>query len=148
MKQKIYLGLSIITSLFIWYNSSIIGETSSAISTTVASGLLGACYRFLSLLPFTFEQFHAFIRKLGHVSEYAFLAFLLVQALKQRVKPSLILASCLFVAVVDEWIQTQTRGRNGTLSDVILDVLAAMVMIAFLFFMSQHKKKTRIKSNL
>lgn len=147
MKQKIYLGMSLFTIALIWYNSSLIGTTSSAISISLSTRILETFYQFVSIFPFTFDQFHAFIRKLGHVSEYAFLAFLLYQTC-QRHKGLLSFGCCVGVASMDEWIQTQTIGRNGNIYDVFLDSIAAFVMIALMIQFYEHKKKTRITSNL
>jgi VanZ family protein len=83
------------------------------------------------LLPFLteaeLETAHILIRKLGHVSEYALLALLWRHAWMHGAGASrsraLILAVVLSVgyAALDEWHQTFTRERQGSIADVAVD---------------------------
>lgn len=67
------------------------------------------------------------IKKTAHVVEYAILYFLVWRAVSdsgRKVSAKIFIASllfCFFYALTDEWHQTLTPGREGTLRDVGFD---------------------------
>jgi len=85
---------------------------------------------FLSDQPFLKSglpsQWDFILRKIAHLTEYAILVYLLIQALKEHQlthKQVLILAVSLaiFYAISDEYHQTFILGREGTSRDVLID---------------------------
>ncbi len=81
------------------------------------------------------ENLHLLVRKLGHVTEYALLAVLWYVALRQshqwqawQAGLGAAVASVLYAAL-DEWRQTFTAERSGSLADVLLDSLGVGLAI-------------------
>ncbi len=73
-----------------------------------------------------------FIRKLGHLLEYGLLAFLVsLTIVSHRIKKDsaflLTCAICALVASLDEFIQRNTEGRNGRISDVFIDISGSII---------------------
>ncbi len=99
----------------------------------------------LTLFPFlsreALDWAHVGVRKLGHVSEYAFLTVLWAFALFRNTKFDALrvwgLAALLAVgyAATDEWHQSFTKERQGSVADVGIDsvgaVLAGLAGIGF-----------------
>lgn len=78
---------------------------------------------------------HAFVRKLGHVVEYALLALLVFRALDDRGRAvgrrALgTLGLCALYAATDEFHQAFVASRTSAASDVLLDTLGAGVGVA------------------
>jgi VanZ family protein len=92
------------------------------------------------------------IKKMGHVTEYGVLAFLLWRATsKEREWPALpsfggAFVLSLFYAISDEFHQTFVPGRNGTFTDVGFDVLGVLLALGLAWWFSrendgnQHKE--------
>lgn len=85
--------------------------------------------------PQTVELFHFALRKLGHVTEYALLALLWYVALRRAVRWSpwraglgAAVVSILY-AGLDEWRQTFTAERSGSLTDVGFDGLGVLLSL-------------------
>lgn len=76
-------------------------------------------------------RLHIVIRKLGHLTEYALLAVLWMRAFESRrwkgilarQLPRVVLVALLVLgcALFDEWRQTFTASRSGTLTDSLID---------------------------
>ena len=66
------------------------------------------------------------LKKTAHVTEYAILFWLTWRA-NRSLKHSLLI--CLFFALSDEWHQTFTPGREGTLRDVGFDSLGLLIAL-------------------
>jgi len=85
------------------------------------------------------------VKKAGHLSEYGALAFLLWRAIsKERgwpVLPSLggAFFLSLLYAASDEFHQTFVPGRDGTLTDVGLDALGALLALCLVWWFSREK---------
>jgi VanZ family protein len=85
----------------------------------------------------SFEPYHVFMRKSGHVFGYGLLSILLFRAWRETLPSSTrakwtlrwaniaVLGTCL-VASLDEWHQSYLPSRTGTLRDVILDTCAGI----------------------
>jgi VanZ family protein len=87
-------------------------------------------------LPYDMLEF--FIRKLGHVSEFALLTVLWLNALRARQisrGTALLSASLisLLYAASDEWHQSFVPGRTGHAIDVAVDSIGIM-LVAVLYF--------------
>lgn len=97
---------------------------------------------------------HLLIRKTAHVAEYALLAALLLRALRgtQCVERNhwrwslafAALAGCLAVACLDEFLQSRSATRTGSVWDVALDVGGATLAMVFAwrFARWQRRKQT------
>jgi VanZ family protein len=70
---------------------------------------------------------HVLVRKAAHMLEYGILAALAWRAHRSIGVPLLIV---VLVASTDEWMQSHTAARTGTPWDVVLDVSAAMIVVA------------------
>ncbi len=81
------------------------------------------------------ESLHLLLRKLGHVTEYALLAVLWHVALRRAPRwqawQAGLGAAVISVpyAALDEWRQTFTAERSGSLADVLLDSLGVGLAI-------------------
>ncbi len=89
-----------------------------------------------NLDPQSIETLHLFSRKLGHVTEYALLALFWHIALRRASRWSpwqaglgAAIISILY-AGLDEWRQTFTAERSGSLADVALDSLGVLLSVA------------------
>lgn len=77
-------------------------------------------------------------RKLAHVAEYAVLTGLLLRLLRAHFPKNLLVSSvaAFFIALLfafsDEWHQTFVVGREGKLSDVMIDATGMVVALALL----------------
>ena len=85
--------------------------------------------------PLTIAQVHFFVRKAGHVTEYAFLAGLLFRALRGLTggfwaRAGLALAPALIFAFADEFHQSFVASRTSSLGDIFIDWGGAMVGLA------------------
>ena len=96
----------------------------------------------------TFEVFHFFLRKTGHVVGYGMLALLWLRAWRATfnqlrswsgrimLERAMLLSwiGTAFVASMDEWHQSFIPSRTGTVHDVILDSIAglAFLLVAYL----------------
>ncbi|BFT70449.1 VanZ family protein [Paenibacillus sp. P36] len=75
-----------------------------------------------------------FIRKAGHVSEFALLTLLWILALlAKRVQVNMALLTSFIIsilyAVTDEWHQTFIEGRTGHAIDVVVDSIGALLAV-------------------
>ncbi|HKD36618.1 MAG TPA: VanZ family protein [Pirellulales bacterium] len=95
----------------------------------------------------TIGRLHHFVRKIGHVVEYAILAALLARATlaMRATRRWWFVASLLLLAAVaasDEFHQLFVPGREGQISDVLLDITAGMaVLVPILIFRHLAAKK-------
>jgi VanZ family protein len=90
-----------------------------------------------------FELVHFIIRKLGHLSEYAVLALLVLRAMRrtlllapgawswQAAGVTQLLAAAY--AATDEWHQSFIPGRTAALGDVAIDSSGALVGLMLIF---------------
>ena len=83
----------------------------------------------------TLAQINFYVRKLGHISEYATLAMLLWRAVRSatnlRMKKSIVFVAvwlaCGIFAASDEFHQTFIASRTATSSDVAIDLCGAFI---------------------
>jgi VanZ family protein len=91
-----------------------------------------------------FELVHFLVRKLGHLSEYAILALLILRAIKRSLNPTpkkvswqMVIVTLLVAAAyaaTDEWHQSFVPGRTAALGDVLIDSSGALAGLAAMFF--------------
>ncbi len=139
------------TVVFIFFQSSLVGEMSSSISLPLTD-------RFNSLLlqaGLGIQVSHTTVRKLGHIAEYMLLGFWLVLTL--RVYTGRVLAYAawpllvgLGLAVLDEFYQQFVPGRVGSVTDVVIDFAGvtaggcvALFFIMLATFIAQGVRKAR-----
>lgn len=124
MKRFLWLLLTVICIAFIFYNSSLVGDTSSQASNLLATWLAGALQLVdISISP---KQLNIDLRTLAHFCEFAMLGICLLNLFSEwrigrRSATGYIFFIGLAVAVLDEYIQLLTPGREGRLADVGLD---------------------------
>jgi VanZ family protein len=88
--------------------------------------------------PSEFSWFDFVIKKSAHVTEYAILYWLVWRATSERGRRNstrVLVLSLIFsfvYALTDEWHQTITPGREGTLRDVGFDSLGMLSALNFL----------------
>jgi len=95
----------------------------------------------------SFEPYHAFLRKTGHVFGYGLLSILFFRAWRESLPStsgarwtmrwaSIAILGTAIVASLDEWHQSYLPTRTGTLHDVILDSCAGIAaqLAVFLWF--------------
>ena len=97
-------------------------------------------------------QVHFFVRKLGHISEYAILAILLWRALRSgtnlRIKMSLLFVAvwlaCGIFAAGDEFHQSFVPSRTASLLDVMIDLSGAFIGLAICFGFVRRRATQKI----
>jgi VanZ family protein len=98
-----------------------------------------------------FNSIHFYLRKAGHFSVYAILALLLFRGFRSgavmRWRWNWALASLLvvvFYAALDEYHQTFTRHRSGSIYDSMIDASGGVAAMALLWLLSHsaHKGET------
>jgi VanZ family protein len=101
----------------------------------------------------TLAQIHFFVRKLGHVGEYAILAILLWRALRGGTslqgKMAFLFASvwlvCGIFAAGDEFHQSFVPSRTATWRDVIIDLGGAFIGLAICWLFATRKNLGNIQ---
>ncbi|MBG9793588.1 integral membrane protein [Paenibacillus dendritiformis] len=95
--------------------------------------------------PYHFVEF--FIRKCGHVAEFALLTLLLILTLSARVRSKGVAAAwsggiAVLYACSDEWHQTFVPGRTGHLADVAVDSIGvALVLAAYAIVIAARRRR-------
>ncbi len=94
--------------------------------------------------PYAFWEF--FIRKGGHVSEFALLAFLLVRVFSEltrsRYMPLLWAGITAYAyAASDEWHQTWIAGRTGHFSDTLIDAIGIVLVIGVYVIVRSRQRR-------
>jgi VanZ family protein len=111
--------------------------SSTVASANQTSRIIGPVLHFLfpSASPETIQQYHFFIRKCAHFSEYALLAFWSILALSKSSNASLrnyrfwiAVAIVLAVASLDEFNQSFEASRTSSIWDVGLDIVGGASM--------------------
>ena len=122
--------------VLIWLGVMFVGST-GLLSAEQTSRFLVPFLRWLKpdIATETLAQIHFFVRKLGHISEYAILAMLLWRAVRSatnlRMKKSIVFVAvwlaCGIFAASDEFHQTFIASRTATSSDVAIDLCGAFI---------------------
>jgi VanZ family protein len=112
---------------------------------------------FASISPEHLTLANGLLRKIGHVTGYGILSWLLFRAWRATLRSPRVMAWALSwsafaflmtaaVAGLDEWHQTFLPSRTGTIRDVFLDSLAALAVQFFLFtfLWNRHTAETRV----
>ncbi len=132
----VLIGLNL---AFIWGNSLMAGEQSSAMS----GGVIAMLYKLMPFLP-EGETVHLVIRKLAHFSEFALLGLLcssLAITEYERI-PLGVMGFGLVSACIDETIQIYVPGRASSLLDVWIDA-SGFVTGMFLLWLGYNLIKNK-----
>jgi len=125
--KYIWTLLTLAMVAIIWWNSSLPAQDSLKVSGFITD-ILKAIGSALAI-TFNWDVEHI-VRKLGHFFEFAFLGWLMCRTYAEyhvgnRTATGYIFFFCLFVAVVDEYIQSFSPGRASLIKDVLLDFSGA-----------------------
>lgn len=133
---------------FLWMSAIFVFST-DLFSANHTGGLLAKILYWLvpDLSPGRFEMIHFLIRKAGHFSVYAILAFLLIRAFRYgsifRWRWKWAFYSLLVVgiyALLDEYHQTFTQQRTGSIYDSLIDFTGGTCMLIVLWLFSLKKR--------
>jgi VanZ family protein len=117
----------------IFYLSHQDGNTS-----TMQSGVVLDFFKSLGInIPVdALPKYAGFIRKAAHFTEYTILYFLLSRI---PLKPITCFSVLLLFSLSDEWHQSFIPGRSGQLSDVAIDLMGGLFVMAMLRFYNYFK---------
>jgi VanZ family protein len=133
-------------------------ESTAMLSAHNTSRILFPLLHFLFGLDWeSFQDWHFYMRKGGHIVGYAILSILLFRAWRATLPAmnltnwtlrwaTLSLLGTAFVASLDEWHQSFIPSRTGRWEDVVLDTctgLAAQVLIFLWWVWRRRKQESR-----
>lgn len=129
----VWLFLTALFTLFIFYNSSLPGSVSGNLSA-MAAGFIVDIADFLQMSLSGDVEY--VLRKLAHFLEFACLSWMVCKTyssfgVSNRASNGYVLFICLLVAAVDEYIQLFSPGRASMVKDVLLDFSGAFCMWLF-----------------
>lgn len=129
--QKIFWLLMLAAfTVLIFVNSSLPMSESGRLSKTAADYVVWAG----DILQINFDRnLEHYLRKLAHFTAFALEGFFLCKAFSSfkasnRLATGYILFFGLFIAVVDEYIQSFASGRMASVNDVLLDFSGVFTM--------------------
>ena len=126
-------------SVIFWFSTDLFsGDNTGSILWKVVSFVYPGATREL------FDSIHFYVRKAGHLTEYAVLALLLFRAFRSgsqerwwlRWALSSLLVAFIY-ASLDEYHQTFTRRRTGSVYDILIDASGAVTALVLLWFLSR-----------
>ena len=130
-------------SVIFWFSTDLFsGDNTGSLLWKVVSFIYPGATREL------FDSIHFSVRKAGHLSEYAVLALLLFRAFRsgsqERWRLRWALHSLLVVflyASLDEYHQTFTRRRTGSVYDSLIDTSGAAAALILLWLFRRKSEK-------
>ena len=154
MSQDRHHALKAWIALILWLIVIAI-ESSNYLSSASTSRFLYPVLHFLFGIDYaSFEPYHVFIRKSGHVFGYGLLSILLFRAWRETLPPrgganwtfrwaSIAVVGTALVAGLDEWHQSFLPSRTGTIRDVILDTCAGVgAQLALFLYYSRTRRRS------
>jgi VanZ family protein len=130
-------------------------ESTSYLSSANTSRVLYPILHFLFGMDDTrFQILHHYLRKTGHFVGYFMLSFLLFRAWRVTLPRSsrwamrwaaIAFLMTALVASLDEWHQTFLPSRTGTIQDVILDSIGAIVAQILILSLIWLRSRNEIK---
>ena len=129
-------------------------ESTTYLSSQQTSRFLFPVLHFLFGIDYpTFEPWHAFLRKCGHVFGYGLLSLLLFRAWRETLPSEtgsrwtakwagIAVFGTALVATLDEWHQSYIPTRTGTYRDVILDTCAGIAVQLAVFLYYRRSQRT------
>ena len=124
--------------------------STSAFSGDNTSRIIGPILKWISPEisneSIAFVQF--FLRKTAHIIEYAFLAILLCNAIVRCLKEfsaKVLIVRSVFISLIyaasDEWHQSLSAGRIGSLMDISIDGVGALFGALSFLWIFKYKQK-------
>jgi VanZ family protein len=142
MRIKRYGPLVLWIGLIFFLSS---GAASAAQTSRIIRPIL--VFLFPSASEATLQQYHFFIRKCAHLTEYALLAFWTIRALAwptysslRKYRYLLAILLVLVVASLDEFNQSFEPSRTSTPWDVLLDCIGGSIMTCFYWLIAIRKR--------
>ena len=132
----------------LWMAAIFFFSTDGFSGQNTGSVLFNVVHRFfLNVTPEQLAPLHHFIRKTAHFTEYAILALLLFRAFrggalsswrsKWAVQALMLVA---IYALLDEYHQTFTRTRGGSVYDSLIDFSGALTAMIFLWWKRRNQE--------
>jgi len=127
-------------SMIFWFSTDLFsGDNTGSLLWKVVSFIYPAATQEL------FDSIHFYVRKSGHLTEYAVLALLLFRAFRSGAQArwrrwwalSSLLVAFLY-ALSDEYHQTFTRHRTGSVYDILIDTSGAAAALILLWLLSHR----------
>jgi VanZ family protein len=132
--------------LVIWI-AAIFFFSSTAASASETSRIIGPLLHFLfpSAPPETLQQYHFFIRKCAHVTEYAVLTIFALRSFSadpplDRWKYVIAFGLAAMIAIADEVNQSFEPSRTSSPYDVLIDISGALLVILIALVVSTIRK--------
>lgn len=143
-RKMMYLSLTILTVVFIFFNSFQNGEQSKNISSTV----LFFINDFFEKINLNLQIEGNFLRKLAHFIEFFALGLFLMFTFEAFTKKTYNIISwalflSLLIPVIDETIQIFSNGRASQVTDVILDFFGMFCGLFYVIFWISVKNKIK-----
>ncbi|MBS3986495.1 MAG: VanZ family protein [Erysipelothrix sp.] len=133
---------TLIWVLFIFSFSLQNASDSSLASSRLAQWGLSLLDRSVPMHTITLQDMVVLVRKTAHVLNFSVLMMCLISLTHQRIN-KWVLASwmvCLSVAIMDETIQLFVPGRSGQLSDIVLDMSGATLILIIVWWVKERRK--------
>ena len=131
-----------------WMIFIFLGST-DLLSAEHTSRLIGPFLRWFAsdVTDATIASAQLFVRKCGHLLEYAILAALLYRAFRQQSERVFVLAFIVaaIYAALDEFHQSFVTSRTASPWDVAIDCLGAFIGVAICRFFHNRKSKIEIR---
>ena len=130
-------------SMIFWFSTDLFsGDNTGSLLWKVVSFIYPAATQEL------FDSIHFYVRKSGHLTEYAVLALLLFRAFRSGAQArwrrwwalSSLLVAFLY-ALSDEYHQTFTRHRTGSVYDSLIDTSGAATALVLLWLFKRKSEK-------
>ena len=128
--------------IFLFSTSAFSGDNTSRIIGPILKWILPE----ISNESIAFVQF--FLRKTAHIIEYAFLAILLCNAIVRRLKEfsaKVLIVRSVFISLIyaasDEWHQSLSADRIGSLMDISIDGVGALFGALSFLWIFKYKQK-------
>ena len=132
------------STIFLFSTDVFSGDNTGSLLWTVVSFIYPGATREL------FDSIHFYVRKAGHFTEYAILALLLFRAFRsgarERWRLRWALTSLLIAflyASLDEYHQTFTRRRTGSVYDSLIDTSGAATALVLLWLYGRKIEKNQ-----
>lgn len=144
--KYIFLILGILITIFIFSQSLLKADDSSGLSNKITLNIYNVVVIFFKNLKYI--NFHLFIRKLAHFTEFFVLGLVWFFFYYKNIKcPYLVtLIHGFITASLDETIQLFVEGRVGSFMDVLIDsfgVFTALLIIYVVLHFLAHKDKVK-----
>ena len=136
-KSKIFLILTIMMTLTIWFNSILPASVSSEQSGFIV-GIAQSIFSFFRI-EMNPDDLSLMIRKFAHFGQFFLLGIFWFQYLYSVLKNEKMvhwyaLLFCILTAIIDESIQLFSDGRAFQVTDIFIDIFgSSMAISAFLF---------------